>query len=164
MKKQILLPIFLLLVCLFSANAQKITISGCVKDASDTSALIVVKIIELGKDNRAINSTLTDFNGMYSLELRQNCAHIKFCMMGYNAVDTFVAKSCIIDIFLTENKDKKLSSAVELRDLTPLKCKKITIPKFDSSISEILQNRMHCCFIKEDIKKSKRNERKNKAK
>lgn len=95
MEKRLLLFTSLVLFLSVSAWAQR-TVSGKITD-SQGEALIGVNVLEVGTSN----GTITDIDGMYSLEVKEG-ASLQFSLIGYTSQTLAVGAQSTIDITLEE--------------------------------------------------------------
>ena len=86
------------------ALCAQIHVSGFVSDGMTGERLIGANIVEVG----AINGTISDNNGFFSLRLRQP-AVIAITCIGYNALDIQIERDTILDI--------RMTAGVELAEL-----------------------------------------------
>lgn len=105
MKNFYLLPITLLALQ-FSALAQSYQVSGYVHESGTNRPLPDVIISEDGTKN----STLTDQNGSFVMQLKSDTAKMVFSIIGYSSM-TFDAKSMPDTIELVQTS-KKLSPVI----------------------------------------------------
>ncbi|HQU60684.1 MAG TPA: carboxypeptidase-like regulatory domain-containing protein, partial [Saprospiraceae bacterium] len=95
MEKRLLLFTSLVLFLSMSAWAQR-TVTGKVID-EDGETLIGVNVLEVGTSN----GTITDIDGMYSLEVKEG-ARLQFSLIGYSSQTVEVGAQSTIDITLEE--------------------------------------------------------------
>ena len=82
MKKTIILVIATF--CFISAFSQtKVTIRGKVIDQKDKSPIIGATIVESDKDNRVVNGAITDIDGNFVYEMRNQVNSMKVTVIGY---------------------------------------------------------------------------------
>ena len=63
------------------ANAQR-RISGTVSD--DIDVIIGANVKEVDKNNRILNATVTDFNGNFTMTLKDDKSNLVISYIGYN--------------------------------------------------------------------------------
>ena len=110
---------FFMLLFVFAANAQQISISGTVKDAKDGEPLIGAKIIEKG----TTNGTITDFDGNFTLSVSTNST-LAISYIGYLEQDIPVAGRTSFNIDLKE--DVKLLDEIVVIGYGSQKKKEVT--------------------------------------
>lgn len=100
----------LLILTLFSLNAsaQKHLVRGQVSD--DLGAILGATVIEVDKNDRVIQGSITDFDGNYMLQLSSPNSTIKFSFIGYKTQAVPVNGQTEINIKL--ESDAKLMSEV----------------------------------------------------
>lgn len=90
-----LLLVALGLICMYGIEAQKRTVTGNVKDASDGSALPGVSVAV----KNTTQGTITSFNGDFSIEVEQGST-LQFSFIGYKPQEVTVAGTAAINIML----------------------------------------------------------------
>jgi TonB-linked SusC/RagA family outer membrane protein len=102
MKKIILLSG--LLVCLLSgfnvAYSQSAIIKGKVTDAMTGETLMAVNIVEMDKNGRFLNGTVTDINGNYVLKVSDEKNQVQVSFIGYTKQSFLIEGRTSIDIEL----------------------------------------------------------------
>lgn len=94
MKNYVIL-LFLIFATLQSALAQK-TVSGTVTDASDGSAIPGVSVAVKG----TTQGTITDMNGKYSLEVKDDAQTLVFSFVGMQNVEESIGTRSVINVAL----------------------------------------------------------------
>ena len=88
-------------ICIsMAANAQKITVTGTVTDATDGEPIIGCAVIEMG----TTNGTITDFDGHYIITVNRD-AILEYDAIGYLVRHEDVNGRRIINIELNRDSD-----------------------------------------------------------
>ena len=87
----------------FTAMAQSFYVSGQIRDAALNEPLIGVNVVEVDKNGRFLNGTITDANGNYIVKVSSGEATVQISMLGYEKQLIQVAKRNRIDIKLKES-------------------------------------------------------------
>ena len=103
-----------IMIAALPANAQQ-RISGTVSD--DFDVIIGANIKEMDKNNRVLNATVTDFNGNFTMTIKDSKSNLVVSYMGYKTYTVPVAGKTVFKIKLQEN-------AKVLKDVT-IKAKKM---------------------------------------
>lgn len=78
------LSFLLVIVAAYGQNA--IILRGKVIDQATKEPLMATTIVEINKNERTVNGTVSDFNGDYSLKLSAKNAMLRFSAIGYKAI------------------------------------------------------------------------------
>ena len=82
------------------ANAQR-RISGTVSD--DIDVIIGANVKEVDKNNRILNAVVTDFNGNFTMTLKDNKSNLVISYMGYKTVTIPTAGKTVFKIHMEDN-------------------------------------------------------------
>jgi TonB-linked SusC/RagA family outer membrane protein len=104
MKRNFLIHIFtfLLLSAAFTANSQSITVSGLVRDKNTSEPLIGANMVEVDKNGRFLNGTITDLNGNYIIKVSSGSATLQVSLIGFEKQIIQVNNRAKIDVTLEE--------------------------------------------------------------
>ena len=83
----------------FSLNAQQKTVTGTVTAEADGMALPGVNVIVKGTNN----GTSTDFDGNYSISLKEGTGTLVFSYLGYTSKEVVVGSSSTVNVVLVED-------------------------------------------------------------
>jgi len=102
-KKAIIL-IFAICSFIGAYSQTKMTIRGKVIDQKDKSAVIGATIVESDKTNRVVNGTVTDVNGNFVYEMKNQANTMKVSVIGYQAkvFKPVAGKSIVIELVSTD--------------------------------------------------------------
>lgn len=94
--------ILLSIICLFAtqANAQQ-RISGQVSDAM--GPLMMANVVEIDKDNRIVEHATTDFDGNFTMIVKNNKNKLKFTYVGYKEQILEIGTRTIFNITMSED-------------------------------------------------------------
>ena len=106
--KQYIRIIYLLTVLLFCTFTtvfaqEKILVRGKVLAAQDKEELIGVHIVEINKENRILASTVTNYNGEFSLHISDVNNKLVFSYIGYNNKEMLIGDNKVFNITMDEN-------------------------------------------------------------
>ena len=100
------------------ANAQR-RISGTVSD--DIDVIIGANVKEVDKNNRILNATVTDFNGNFTMTLKDDKSNLVISYMGYKTVTIPTAGKTVFKIHMEDNtktlKDRALAEEMNAKAL-----------------------------------------------
>lgn len=91
------------------ANAQR-RISGTVSD--DIDVIIGANVKEVDKNNRILNATVTDFNGNFTMTLKDDKSNLVISYIGYKTVTIPTAGKTVFKIHMVDNA--KVMQTVEI--------------------------------------------------
>lgn len=74
--------LFLLVAFSFTGFAQSLVVKGTVKDESGVS-MVGVTVIQVDKNNRMLNGTVTNIDGVYTLKVFGKTPNLKFSFIGF---------------------------------------------------------------------------------
>ena len=92
------------------ANAQR-RISGTVSD--DIDVIIGANVKEVDKNNRILNATVTDFNGNFTMTLKDDKSNLVISYIGYKTVTIPTAGKTVFKIHMVDNA--KVMQTVEIK-------------------------------------------------
>ena len=101
LKEKLLILLMFLPVWMYGQVSQLI-VTGHVYSELD-GELIGVHVLEVDKNNRNISATVTDFNGDFSLEIKNPSNSIKFVYVGYKAVQLPIGEKRKFSVKMDEN-------------------------------------------------------------
>ena len=134
--KTVLICLLLSLTYLYS-SAQNKVIRGVVTDITTGEKLPGVNVIEMNKNERVINGTITDFNGEYIIKIQPGSDSLRFSFIGYMSQTVYVGDKPYIEVKLAEE-------AVELEGVKIVAQKKqstgfmpVSIRESSASISKV---------------------------
>ncbi len=93
----------LLLGALLPVTAQNFLISGHIRDKEFNEPLMGVNVVEIDKNGRFLNGTITDLNGNYIISVSSGNATIQFSMLSYEKQLVEVNGRNKIDVVLSES-------------------------------------------------------------
>ncbi len=96
----VIITIFMLLAVPGLYGQQKIIIRGRVIDAADQSAIIGATIIEYDSEERVVNGSITDVDGLFVLELKDPSNLVRVRVIGYHSkvIEIKPGESVIIEL------------------------------------------------------------------
>lgn len=112
-KLSLLCAIFMMAV---PANAQR-RISGTVSD--DIDVIIGANVKEVDKNNRILNATVTDFNGNFTMTLKDDKSNLVVSYIGYKTVTLPTAGKTVFKIHLQDNTKTLKDVVVSAKKLAP---------------------------------------------
>ena len=92
------------------ANAQR-RISGTVSD--DIDVIIGANVKDVDKNNRILNATVTDFNGNFTMTLKDDKSNLVISYIGYKTVTIPTAGKTVFKIHMEDNA--KVMQTVEIK-------------------------------------------------
>lgn len=98
------------------ANAQR-RISGTVSD--DIDVIIGANVKEVDKNNRILNATVTDFNGNFTMTLKDDKSNLVISYIGYKTVTIPTAGKTVFKITLQDNTKTLKDVVVQAKKLAP---------------------------------------------
>ena len=96
------------ILILFSVavNSQNFLVSGRISDKNDSELLVGVNVVEVDKNGRFLNGTITDINGNYIIKISSGNAQIQVSMIGYDKQVIDVNSRGRIDVDLESSSSK----------------------------------------------------------
>ncbi|MBN1183809.1 MAG: SusC/RagA family TonB-linked outer membrane protein [Bacteroidales bacterium] len=111
------------------SSAQTRVIRGVITDITTGEKLPGVNVIEMNKNNRTINGTISDNNGEFIIQIQPGSDSIKFSFIGYTSLTVAVGNKPYIEAKLSEE-------AIELEGVVKVAQKKQTTGFMPVSIQE----------------------------
>jgi hypothetical protein len=105
MKRLCLTLLLAVMACIGHAQTSGHIVSGTVKDAM--GEMMGVQVCEMDKNNRVIEATITDFNGHFSLRVRNTKDRLRFSFVGYKAVTVPIGSQTSFTVMLESNTTLK---------------------------------------------------------
>lgn len=98
------------------ANAQR-RISGTVSD--DIDVIIGANVKEVDKNNRILNAVVTDFNGNFTMTLKDDKSNLVVSYMGYKTVTVSTAGKTVFKIHMEDNTKTIKEVLVTAKKMAP---------------------------------------------
>ena len=115
-----IIKLFLLwavLIMALPANAQR-RISGTVSD--DIDVIIGANVKEVDKNNRILNAAVTDFNGNFTMTLKDDKSNLVISYMGYKTVTIPTAGKTVFKITLQDNTKTLKDVVIKAKKMSPM--------------------------------------------
>lgn len=115
------------------ANAQR-RISGTVSD--DIDVIIGANVKEVDKNNRILNATVTDFNGNFTMTLKDDKSNLVVSYIGYKTVTIPTAGKTVFKILLQDNTKTLKDVVVKAQKLAPTTGLEIPEREFSGAVQK----------------------------
>ena len=115
------------------ANAQR-RISGTVSD--DIDVVIGANVKEVDKNNRILNAVETDFNGNFTMTLKDDKSNLVISYMGYQTITIPTAGKTVFKVTLKDNSTTMKELKVEGKKLSPVGGLEIPEREFSGSVQK----------------------------
>ena len=115
------------------ANAQR-RISGTVADEIDV--IIGANVKEVDKNNRILNATVTDFNGNFTMTLKDDKSNLVISYMGYKTVTLSTAGKTVFKVMLQDNTKTLKDVVVQAKKMAPTTGLDIPAREFSGAVQK----------------------------
>lgn len=131
-----ILKLFMLwavIVMALPANAQR-RISGTVED--DIDVIIGANVKEVDKNNRILNATVTDFNGNFTMTLKDDKSNLVISYIGYKTVTIPTVGKTVFKIRMEDNAKVMQTVEVKAKKMAPTTGLDIPAREFSGAVQK----------------------------
>ena len=121
------------IVMALPANAQR-RISGTVED--DIDVIIGANVKEVDKNNRILNATVTDFNGNFTMTLKDDKSNLVISYIGYKTVTIPTTGKTVFKIRMEDNAKVMQTVEVKAKKMAPTTGLDIPAREFSGAVQK----------------------------